>query len=235
MEPVSTTQSSFADTRNLSWFTDLIYTAIRFGVSCGDVAPFVGHNAILRWSAVQSVAYTDDDGYEKFWSESHVSEDFDMALRLQTTGYIVRLGSYTGDGFKEGVSLTVYDELSRWEKYAYGCNELLFHPLSKWIFRGPFTPLFKKFIRSSMPIGSKITICAYIGTYYAIGASWIMTVANFFIFGLLKGSEYLSNYYLDSFKIWFSLIIVFTALGNVSLAVLRYRIGDSGFFKARKC
>lgn len=27
--------------------------------------------------------------------------------------------------FKEGVSLTVFDELLRWEKYAYGCSELV--------------------------------------------------------------------------------------------------------------
>jgi hypothetical protein len=39
----------------------------------------------------------------------------------------IHLGGCTGEGFKEGVSLTVYDELNRWEKYAYGCNELLFH------------------------------------------------------------------------------------------------------------
>ena len=216
----------------VAWFTDLIYTAIRFAVSCGDVAPFVGHNAIIRWAAVQSVGYNDEDGYEKFWSESHVSEDFDMALRLQTTGYTIRLGSYTGEGFKEGVSLTVYDELNRWEKYAYGCNELLFHPIVHWPRRGPFTPLFRKFMFSSMPITSKVTICSYIGTYYAIGASWITTVANFFIFGMLKGSEYLSNYYLDSFKVYFSLIIVFTCLGNISLATLRYRMGETSFFSA---
>jgi len=72
-------------------------------VANGDVSPFVGHNAILRWSALQQVVYEDEDGYEKFWSESHVSEDFDMSLRLQVAGYTVRLGSYTGDGFKEGV------------------------------------------------------------------------------------------------------------------------------------
>lgn len=49
-----------------------------------------------------------------------------MALRLQTAGYTIRYGAYTEAGFKEGVSLTVYDELNRWEKYAYGCNEMLF-------------------------------------------------------------------------------------------------------------
>lgn len=54
------------------------------------------------------------DGYIAYWSESHVSEDFDIALRLQTKGNLVRMASYHGDGFKEGVSLTVYDEVARW-------------------------------------------------------------------------------------------------------------------------
>jgi len=91
----------------ITFFTNLIYSAIRYGVANGDVAPFVGHNAMLRWSAVQEVAFQDDDGKMKFWSESHVSEDFDMALRLQIAGYITRLAAWAGEGFKEGVSLTV--------------------------------------------------------------------------------------------------------------------------------
>jgi hypothetical protein len=188
------------------------------------VSPFVGHNAILRWSALQAVSYVDEDGYEKFWSESHVSEDFDMSLRLQCAGYIIRLGAYTGDGFKEGVSLTVYDELARWEKYAYGCNELLFHPFRFWITRGPFTKLFRQFLTSNIRFTSKITILSYIGTYYAIGAAWILTLANYFLIGWFNG--YLDHYYLDSFKVYFSLVIIFSVVGNVSLAVLRYRLSE---------
>ena len=120
----------------ITFFTNMIYTAIKYTVSNGDVAPFVGHNAILRWSAIQSIGYFDEDGYEKFWSEHHVSEDFEMSLKLQSNGYIIRLASWDHGGFKEGVSLTVYDELARWEKYAYGCNELLFHPLRMWLWKG---------------------------------------------------------------------------------------------------
>ncbi|OTA92924.1 hypothetical protein M434DRAFT_31404 [Hypoxylon sp. CO27-5] len=208
----------------ITFFTDLIYSAIRYTVSNGDVAPFVGHNAILRWSAIQQVSYEDEDGYEKFWSESHVSEDFDMSLRLQCSGYIIRLAAWAGDGFKEGVSLTVYDELARWEKYAYGCNELLFHPIRKWIWKGPFTPLFRQFLFSNIRFTSKITIVSYIGTYYAIGAAWIMTSINYFIMGWFNG--YLDKYYIDSWKVWFSIIIVFNGLGNVALAVMRYRVGE---------
>ena len=217
---VNVTTSFFE--KGITFFTNLIYTAIAYAVAAGDVAPFVGHNAILRWSALQAVTIEEAGEPEKFWSEETVSEDFDMALRLQTAGYIVRFAAYTGaEGFQEGVSLTVYDELARWEKYAYGCSELLFHPLRYWFVRGPFTPLFRRFMGSCMPFPSKLTIMAYIGTYYAIGSAWILTLANYFIIGWFNG--YLDHYYIDSFKIFFSIILVFTALGNVALAMLRYR------------
>ncbi|KAH0443358.1 glycosyltransferase family 2 protein [Colletotrichum camelliae] len=216
----------------VTWFTEMIYTSITFAVANGDISPFVGHNAVLRWSALQDAAsyFDEEDGYEKFWSESHVSEDFDMALRLQTAGYSIRYGAYTGDGFKEGVSLTVYDELARWEKYAYGCNELLFHPLRFWITRGPFTPLFKKFIFSNIAFPRKMTILAYIGTYYAIGASWPLTVLNYFLTGWYWG--YYDKYYLDSFATYVSIIVVFPLVGNLSLAILRYRLGERSLLSA---
>ncbi|KAL1844466.1 hypothetical protein VTK73DRAFT_2464 [Phialemonium thermophilum] len=211
--------------RGVTWFTQLIYSAITYAVAAGDACPFVGHNALLRWRALQdAAAYVDEDGYEKFWSESHVSEDFDMALRLQVAGYSLRYAAYTGDGFKEGVSLTVYDELARWQKYAYGCNELLFHPLRFWPVRGPFTPLFRRFLGSCIPLPKKVTICAYIGTYYAIAAAWSFAVANYFLTGWFFG--YYDKYYLDSFAIYVSIVVVFTGLGNLSLAVLRYRLNE---------
>ncbi|KAK6210383.1 glycosyltransferase family 2 protein [Colletotrichum tabaci] len=216
----------------VTWFTEMIYTMITFNVANGDISPFVGHNAVLRWSAIQDAAsYMDhEDGYEKFWSESHVSEDFDMALRLQTAGYTIRYGAYTGDGFQEGVSLTVYDELARWEKYAYGCNELLFHPFRFWFTRGPFTPLFRRFLTSNIAFFRKLTILSYIGTYYAIGASWILTLANYFITGWFNGVY--DKYYLDSFATYFSIIIVFPLCGNIALAVLRYRLGHQSLIGA---
>lgn len=217
--------------RGITFFTNLVYTQIRYAVANGDVAPFVGHNAILRWSAMQEIAYDcPDDLREKYWSEATVSEDFDMALRLQTHGYIVRLAAYQDGGFKEGVSLTVYDELARWEKYAYGCNELVFHPILQWPSRGILTPLFKHFIFSSMPLPSKFTICAYIGTYYALGSAFPLTVMNYFVSGWYNG--HVDHYYLDSFRVYFSIIVVFTALGNIALAVLRYRIEEKTLARA---
>ncbi|KAK4689791.1 hypothetical protein P7C73_g331, partial [Tremellales sp. Uapishka_1] len=117
------------------------------------VAPFVGHNAFIRWSALQECTYIDpDDDVVKIWSEDHVSEDFAIAVTLQI------------------------------KKYAFGCSELLFRPFKQW-FRGPITPLFANFVWSSIPLHSKFTICGYIFSYYAIAVSWFLTVANYFLIG----------------------------------------------------
>jgi cellulose synthase/poly-beta-1,6-N-acetylglucosamine synthase-like glycosyltransferase len=95
---VSFNSSARADIRTneitVAFFTNVVYLSIKFAVGNGDAAPFVGHNAFLRWKAMQAVRFTDKDGRELFWSEAHVSEDFDMALRLQTAGFVVRLATY---------------------------------------------------------------------------------------------------------------------------------------------
>ena len=59
----------------IAHFTRRINKAISFCCANGEVAPFVGHNAFMRWSAVQDACFVDpDDGLTKIWSETHVSE-----------------------------------------------------------------------------------------------------------------------------------------------------------------
>jgi len=221
----------------IAFFTTLVYTAISYVVASGDICPFVGHNAFIRWSALQQVSFQElgstsskNEVSEKFWSENTVSEDFDLALRLQTVGYILRLAGYKGTQFKEGVSLTVYDELARWKKYAFGCSELIFHPFYYWPTRGPFTPIFRKFIASGMPLPSKIGVLSYVGTYYAIGSAYLFITANFFLVGWYLPN--LDHFYIDSFRILFSILIVFSGFGMLSIAVYRYRIGELGFLQS---
>ncbi|KAJ6542306.1 hypothetical protein DFH09DRAFT_866645, partial [Mycena vulgaris] len=59
-------------------FTWRINRCISHGCASGEGAPFVGHNDFLRWSALQDV--TRRRGRQA--SESRVSEDFDLTLRL---------------------------------------------------------------------------------------------------------------------------------------------------------
>lgn len=214
----------------ITFFTNQIYSAIRFAVGSGEAAPFVGHNAFLRWKAVQAIATKREDGADLFWSEHHVSEDFDISLRMQIAGNVVRLATYHGDEFKEGVSLTVYDELSRWEKYAYGCNELVFNPIHTWLWRTPFTPLFRRLLLSNMQLSSKVTILGYIATYYALAFGLPLTLLNYFLIGWNNG--YIDKFYIDSWKIFVALLVVFSGLGNFCLAVLRYRLGEKSLISA---
>jgi len=145
-----------------TYFARMCYAQIRFQVSNGECSPFVGHNAFVRWKALQDVAIdTGDPNYEMYWSEYHISEDFNMSIRLQSADWVTRYASYHQDEFKEQVSLTIYDEISRWERYSYGDSELMFHPIWTWLWKGPFTPLFRKFLFCSMHWSSKLSIISY--------------------------------------------------------------------------
>ncbi|KAH9893699.1 glycosyl transferase family group 2-domain-containing protein [Xylariomycetidae sp. FL2044] len=215
----------------ITYFTNIVYTAIKYGVGTGDVSPFVGHNAFLRWKALQSIAFVDaSDGQTKWWSDAHVSEDFDISLRLQMQGMTIRLATYHHGGFKEGVSLTLYDELTRWEKYAYGCNELVFHPFYQWIYKGPVTRLFLRFLWSNMPVTSKVTITAYIFTYYAIASGMFLTAVNYVAVGLFN--DELDHVYQPSWGIWFSLVVVFNLFGSVAFSMARHQLKEENFWRA---
>ncbi|KAJ9112324.1 hypothetical protein QFC19_000744, partial [Naganishia cerealis] len=141
----------------IAHFTHSIQLAISFSCANGTMGPFVGHNAFLRWSALQEIIF-EEDGVRKVWSEHHVSEDFALSLALQLKGYIVRWVTYSNDKFEEGVSLTCDDEVNRWQKYAWGCSELIFNPLRYWFTRGPFSPLFRQYLWSNIPLAGKISL-----------------------------------------------------------------------------
>ncbi|KAF5347443.1 hypothetical protein D9756_011118 [Leucocoprinus leucothites] len=211
----------------IAHFTRRINKCISLGCANGEVAPFVGHNAFLRWSALQEAAFVDVDGVSKVWSEHNVSEDFDMALRLQASYiliiYLIQWATYSEGGFKEGVSLTVDDELNRWQKYAYGCNELLFNPLKDWWRLGPITKQLRTFIWSGAPVHYKLSMMAYMFSYYGLAGAALLSILNYFILGL---SYEVDGYYLKSFEIWLACIVVFPGAGNVAFTLLEYRIGQ---------
>lgn len=136
----------------LAHFTDLLYNVyISMATANGELAPLVGHNATLSWEVMDEVSWMDESsGYRCWWSEAHVSEDFDMCLRMTSGNYEGRYVTYTGSGFKEGVSVTVFEEITKLKKYAYGAGEMLFNPLIMWPRHGILSPLMTKFLRSNV-------------------------------------------------------------------------------------
>lgn len=211
----------------MAHFTRFVTSAMMWACANGDVAPFVGHNAFLRWSAMQELSW-EEKGQFMVWSEKHVSEDFELSLKLQGMGYTVRMAAYNNGEFKEGVSLTVYDEISRWQKYAYGVSELMFKPLRFW-YKGPFTPLFRQFLFTRKIRGfSKFTMLAYMGTYYAIGSWWILALINYFILGWYN--VHITNLYQSAFKILLSMLIIFNVVTPVINAWFRFRTRNGNLF-----
>ncbi|KAF9220634.1 hypothetical protein BS17DRAFT_739077 [Gyrodon lividus] len=208
----------------IAHFTRRINKCISIGCANGEVAPFVGHNAFLRWSALQDAAFIDpDDGKKKIWSESNVSEDFDMALRLQLKGYIIRWATYSEGGFKEGVSLTVDDELNRWQKYSYGCNELIFNPLIEWWKKGIISKQLRIFVWSGAPVHYKFSMMAYMFSYYGISAAAILSLLNYLLLGF---QVEIDGFFLHSFEVWLACTVVFPGLGNLGFTLLEYRLGQ---------
>ncbi|TFK37024.1 glycosyl transferase family group 2-domain-containing protein [Crucibulum laeve] len=208
----------------IAYFTRRINKCISISCANGEVAPFMGHNAFLRWKAIQDAAFIDPaDGKEKIWSESNVSEDFDMALRLLLKGYIIRWATYSNGGFKEGVSLSVDDELNRWQKYSYGCNELLFNPLVQWWRKGPIAHQIHRFLWSKAPMHYKISMMAYMFSYYGIAASVTISVINYVLLGFQFPVD---GYFMHSFEIWLATTVVFWGSGTIGYTLLEYRLGN---------
>jgi len=207
----------------ISLFTEHIYK-IAFVYSCtnGHTAPLVGHNAILRWSAVKNASYVDEDINEiVYWSEKHVSEDFDMSLRMQCLQYSTRYIAYA-DGFEEGVSLTPNEEINRLKKYAYGVDEIIFHPVYEWTSKGILSPLVKKFMLCShIQLHTKFSVITYIASYYALAAIPILTFIQYFLF---RYSEYWRVSVIESLSIIISCLVVYAVLIPVSNIVVMYRM-----------
>ncbi|KAJ7705084.1 glycosyl transferase family group 2-domain-containing protein [Mycena olivaceomarginata] len=172
---------------------------------------------------------TPDDGKRKQWSESNVSEDFDLALRLLLGGYTLRWATYSEGGFKEGVSLTVVDELARWQKYAYGCDEIIFNPFIRWWRKGPISDQLRGFVWSIAPVHYKIGMMSYMFSYYGIAAATVGSILNYLLLGL---APQLDHFYLHSFEILLACTVVFPGLGNLGFTLLEYRLGHRNFFAA---
>ncbi|TEB39489.1 hypothetical protein FA13DRAFT_1750926 [Coprinellus micaceus] len=202
----------------ITHFTRRINKCISLGCANGEVAPFVGHNAFLRWSAVQDASFIDIDGKRKQWSENNVSEDFDLALRLLLKGYNLRWAT-----------LTVVDELARWQKYAYGCNEIIFNPLVTWWRKGPISQQLRGFVWSSAPLHYKIGMMSYMFSYYGIAAAILGGILNYLLLGL---APQIDRFYLHSFEILLACTVVFPGIGNLGYTLLEYRLGHRNFFDA---
>ncbi len=222
--------------KSLAYFMRFIYFFISWQTATGEVAPFVGHNAFLRKSAIaelseESLGAKNSDGFIKPWSEETVSEDLDLGLRLLLKGWVTRWATYSNYGFQEGVSLTYADEVNRWRKYTYGIFELFLNPLWRWPVQGPVPKLIRTvFMSNKVPIHYKFHLLAYAASYVAIGISLPSALALYFVQGWL--GPWMLPFFVPSFEYWVVSIVIFGASGFVGVTVARHRSGDANIFRA---
>ncbi|SNX86120.1 uncharacterized protein MEPE_04829 [Melanopsichium pennsylvanicum] len=222
--------------KSLAYFMRFIYFFISWQTATGEVAPFVGHNAFLRKSAIaelseESLDAKNSDGYIRPWSEETVSEDLDLGLRLLLRGWITRWATYSNYGFQEGVSLTYVDEVNRWRKYTYGIFELFLNPLWRWPVNGPVPKLIRTvFWSSKVPTHYKFHLLAYAASYVAIGVSLPSAVALYFVQGWL--GPWMLPFFVPSFEYWVVSLVVFGATGFLGVTIARHRSGDANIFRA---
>ncbi|KAJ1025962.1 hypothetical protein NDA16_002587 [Ustilago loliicola] len=200
--------------------------SISWVCSNGAMAPLMGHNVFLRWTTLQQVADKKLLQEERqIFSSQHVSEDYELAMRLQMAGYCVRWATYSNQEFREGVSLNPTDEKARWQKYAFGACEILFNPFVRW-YKGPFTLLFWRFMWSrNVRTAGKLSMLSYLFSSFALGVSLPLTVLMTVVQGLFWPT--LDTSFKPIFDTWISVIVVFNVAGAIGLVTVRARAGHS--------
>ncbi|CAB9498578.1 Conserved hypothetical, protein [Seminavis robusta] len=184
-------------------YTDALYQ-VHFLLSSilGCHPPLVGHSIFLRTEAVKQCGRmrnlrnaqrwlkniglpflsVDQVGFKnlhgglrsEYWSECHVSEDFELMIHLYNIGYNGRYIAYPGCEFQEGVTRTFDEEAGRHRKFALGAHELMFNPFQEMLGHGIFTPLFRTFLTCDIPSYYKIFLTAYLFSYTAGGTYLIV-------------------------------------------------------------
>jgi len=184
--------------RLLETYTDALYQG-HFLLSSimGCHPPLVGHSVFLRTAAIRQcgrmrmlrraqhwlsniglpflgvdqVGFVNlqEESRTEFWSETHVSEDFELMIHLYNIGYTGRYVAFPDCEFQEGVTRTFDEEAGRHRKFSLGAHELMFNPIQDWLGHGVFTQLFKNFLTCDIPSYYKIFLTAYLQSYTSGG------------------------------------------------------------------
>ena len=210
-------------TRHLAVYTDALYQGhFQLSSIMGCHPPLVGHSIVLRSEALKQVGQirtlqkaqiwlkniglsflpVDSIGFTnlraqnriEYWSESHVSEDFELMIHLYNLGFNGRYCAYPDCEFQEGITRTFDEEAGRHRKFALGAHELVFNPFSEMFGKGIFTPLFRTFLSCDIPSYYKIFLTAYLCSYTS-GGTYLIVFSIAAITRLLDQEENVQSIY----------------------------------------
>lgn len=208
-------------------FTNIIYKyGILYATAGGDAPPLVGHNAFIKYEALEKIHKINK---RKPWSEEHVSEDFVFSMMLLSNNYNGKYTTICGLDFLEGVSLNYIDEVLKFKKYAYGSSEMIFNPIPDMYNMGVFNSVITTYYNAqNIPSNSKFMLIAYLGTYFAIGLGIIMVWLNYLIIGFFPQINFLMTTGVD---VIVQSGILFSLLVPIGSSLSQYKVIKKGFFK----
>jgi hypothetical protein len=94
---------------------------------------------------------------------------------------------------------------------------------------GPITKQLRLFLWSGAPVHYKVTMMAYMFSYYGLAASALLSILNYLLLGFALDVD---GFYMHSFEIWLACTVVFPGAGNIGYTLLEYRLGQRNIFSS---
>ena len=240
-------------TKLLAVYTDALYQG-HFLLSSilGCHPPLVGHSIFLRTEAVNQCGRmrtlrkaqqwlkniglqflpVDQVGFgnlqaqnrTEYWSENHVSEDFELMIHLYNLGFNGRYCAYPDCEFQEGITRTFDEEAGRHRKFSLGAHELVFNPFQDILGHGFFTPLFRTFLSSDIPSYYKVFLTAYLCSYTSGGAYIIVFTTSALVRIFDKETEVTSLYAFSPAGVIILNFIVYFVVGYLTFLISLLRM-----------
>jgi hypothetical protein len=247
--------------RMLQVYTDFLYQG-HFLLSSimGCHPPLVGHSVFLRSDAIRQVGRirtlrsaqkwlkniglpflgVDQIGFKavtnsnrtEYWSECHVSEDFELMIHLYNLGYKGRYVAFKDCEFQEGVTRTFDEEAGRHRKFALGAHELMFNTFQDIFSKGLYSSLFKTFLKCDIPSYYKVYLTAYLQSYMS-GGVWYLIFTAATILRLTGGSDASKTLYAFSpVAVLVLVVFIYYLIGYVCflIALCRMRMNNPDVF-----
>ena len=233
-------------------YTDALYQG-HFLLSSilGCHPPLVGHSIFLRTEAVKQCGRmrtlrkaqrwlrniglpflpVDQVGFSnlqaenriEYWSENHVSEDFELMIHLYNLGFNGRYCAYPDCEFQEGITRTFDEEAGRHRKFALGAHELVFNSFPDMCGHGIFTPLFRTFLTCDIPSYYKIFLTAYLCSYTSGGAYLIVFMSSA-IARILDNEDIKSLYVFSPAGVIILNFVIYYVLGYITFLISLLRM-----------
>lgn len=106
----------------------------------------------------------------------------------------------------------------------------MLNPIKTWLWKGPFSKLFRNFLWSDVASAHKVTTLSYLATYYAIAFGFVLTFILFVLQALF--TPWLDPIFIPPFDLILTTAIIFSLGAGLGQVSSRWRSGHATFLEA---